>query len=198
LEKIEKEENLLRSKYLKAKDALEKERTDERQLERELFTIRGRKTELVTRLELLKVQSERIQEDEEYFKQELYEASHLVGNDISDALQEITPFENENIKYIRQEQEKRRRKVERIKIKLEEIGTGGEDILKEYKEVRERDEFLAMEIIDLEKSAGSLSDLIKELGEKIDIEFKKGIKKINKEFQELFSSMFGGGTASLT
>ena len=33
--------------------------------------------------------------------------------------------------------------------------------------------------------------------EKIDIEFKEGVKKINMEFQKFFSLMFGGGTGSL-
>ena len=39
--------------------------------------------------------------------------------------------------------------------------------------------------------------MIADLKEKIDIEFKEGIKKINVEFQEFFALMFGGGYASL-
>jgi chromosome segregation protein len=37
-----------------------------------------------------------------------------------------------------------------------------------------------------------------DLKEKIDKEFKEGIKKINVEFQEFFSLMFGGGHGSLS
>ncbi|MEK7081193.1 MAG: hypothetical protein AAB902_02295, partial [Patescibacteria group bacterium] len=40
--------------------------------------------------------------------------------------------------------------------------------------------------------------LIVDLKEKIDIEFKEGVKKINVEFQEFFSLMFGGGHGSLS
>ena len=49
----------------------------------------------------------------------------------------------------------------------------------------------------MEKSIESLKKLIADLKEKIDIEFKEGVKKINIEFQEFFSLMFGGGHASL-
>jgi chromosome segregation protein len=64
--------------------------------------------------------------------------------------------------------------------------------------VSERDQFLVKEMEDLEKSMIALQNLIKELKEKIDIEFKEGVKKINVEFQEFFSLMFGGGHASLS
>ena len=57
-----------------------------------------------------------------------------------------------------------------------------------------RDEFLVREMEDLTKSIEALTKLIADLKEKIDKEFKEGIKKINVEFQEFFSLMFGGGT----
>ena len=43
----------------------------------------------------------------------------------------------------------------------------------------------------------SLKKLMEELREKIDTEFKNGIVKINKEFQDFFALMFGGGSANL-
>jgi chromosome segregation ATPase len=39
--------------------------------------------------------------------------------------------------------------------------------------------------------------LIKDLEEKLTIEFKLGVEKINKQFNSFFSLMFGGGNASL-
>ena len=84
-----------------------------------------------------------------------------------------------------------------MKIKIEEIGVGGADVLKEYEEVKARNSFLEKEILDLTKSAESLEKLIKELFERIDTEFKNGVAQINEEFQEIFSSLFGGGNASL-
>ncbi len=86
-----------------------------------------------------------------------------------------------------------------MKIKLEDSGLGnGAELIKEFKDVSERDQFLAKELADLEKSIESLQKLIADLKEKIDIEFKEGVKKINVEFQQFFSLMFGGGHGSLS
>ena len=50
---------------------------------------------------------------------------------------------------------------------------------------------------DLQKSAGDLNNLIKELTERLNTEFKTGVTKINTQFSEFFKLMFGGGVASL-
>jgi chromosome segregation protein len=72
------------------------------------------------------------------------------------------------------------------------------DILREYKEVEERDAFLAKELVDLESSKNNLRNLIADLDARIDVEFKEGILKINAQFQNYFSLMFGGGNAGLS
>ena len=70
--------------------------------------------------------------------------------------------------------------------------------MKEYDDTMERDVFLARELEDLNKSIDSLRVLIQDLKETLDKEFKTGVEKINKQFQEFFSLMFGGGGAFLT
>ena len=69
--------------------------------------------------------------------------------------------------------------------------------MKEFAEMQERDAFLVKEMEDLEKSIQSLQALISDLKVKINIEFENGIGKINKEFQDFFALMFGGGTGNL-
>ena len=84
-------------------------------------------------------------------------------------------------------------------MKLEDTGLGnGMELMKEFKEVSERDQFLIKEMEDLEKSIESLQKLISDLKEKIELEFKEGVKRINVEFQEFFSLMFGGGHGALS
>jgi chromosome segregation protein len=96
-------------------------------------------------------------------------------------------------------QEKRRRSIERLKIKIEESGTGNsEAVLREYKQTKERDEYLAKELIDLEQSAISLKNLIAELDETIDKRFEEGLHKINDALQNFFVKLFGGGSAKLS
>jgi chromosome segregation protein len=57
---------------------------------------------------------------------------------------------------------------------------------------------LERELADLEASALSLRTLIEELTKTLESRFSDGIDLINKEFNEYFKLMFGGGSASLT
>ncbi|MDP3947675.1 MAG: hypothetical protein Q8Q41_03230, partial [bacterium] len=163
----------------------------ERESERELFALQNKKTELAAQLHLIRMREEQFNVLQFEFDSFLKEAQALVGT-VSYSARDITGISED-----RALQNERKNKILRIKIKLEEIGVGGGEILKEYKEIKERDEFLEKEITDLEKSAQALTELISELDEKINEEFKVGIQKINKNFQELFTIMFGGGKASI-
>lgn len=134
-----------------------------------------------------------IQRREESFKHELHDAAIVAGRS-------AILYENEKVNENESESEiaDRKKKIERLKIRIEDSGTSGaEDVLKEFKDTSEREAFLAREISDLEKSADSLRVLIKELQEKLETEFKEGLAKINEEFQKLFTIMFGGGSAKI-
>ena len=99
----------------------------------------------------------------------------------------------------RQLQEDRLKKIERLKIRLEEAGLGNTaEILREYQETLERDEFLARELTDLETSAISLRVLIEDLTKTLGLRFADGVDKINTEFNTFFTLMFGGGSAELS
>jgi len=79
---------------------------------------------------------------------------------------EVLKFESEKLESEEEERDKqveRRRELEKMKIRLEELGGGGgAEVTKEYRETLERDEFLQKELTDLKKSAESLEILIKE------------------------------------
>ena len=185
------------------KSAMRAETEKERENEREKFTYKVRHQELISHLELINVKQENLEREFYSFETEIKEGSVLVGSDIlsyktyelSEAKSAEGGSPDVSFETSREEQ---KRKIERIKIKLEDAGVGGEsDTIKEYEEVKERDAFLAKEMEDLEKSIDSLRVLIIDLKGKINIEFENGIEKINKEFQEFFSLMFGGGTGNL-
>lgn len=92
-----------------------------------------------------------------------------------------------------------RRVLERLRLKLEEVGGGsGGDIIKEYEDTKSRDEYLRKELEDLNSSINSLLSLINELRDTVRNEFSKGIDKINIKFSEFFKLMFGGGNAFLS
>lgn len=97
----------------------------------------------------------------------------------------------------RRAQEDRKRGLERLKIRVEEAGGSGEDVRAEFKDAREREEFLAREIGDLTKSALGLRELISDLDTELTKTFAEGLAKVNTSFGEFFGLMFGGGGARL-
>ncbi len=201
IKELENKENEVIKSAEALKEELNKEMEALRDLEREKFTWKVRHQELSSSLELILIKEGNLKNQKESFENELKEGGALLGSLIL-AYKDFRVDGGENngdvIFIDKIEQENLKRKIERIKIKLEDAGLGnGAEIMKEFEEVNERDQFLVKELEDLEKSIESLQKLILDLKEKIDIEFKEGVKKINVEFQEFFSLMFGGGNASL-
>ena len=193
IQKLREEEEKLAQNAEILKQDLNKEMEALRDLEREKFAFKVRHQEITSALELVFIKETNLKNRRETFENELKEGTALIGADIL-SYKEFKIEEGED----NQTQEELKKKIERIKIKLEDAGLGnGAELLKEFKEVSDRDDFLAREMEDLEKSIASLQKLIVDLKEKIDIEFKEGVKKINVEFQEFFSLMFGGGHGSL-
>ncbi|MBU4479837.1 AAA family ATPase [Patescibacteria group bacterium] len=191
------EENEIVEKRNQLKMEIEQEKSSWQKAEVRVFEINAKQSEIKSKLNTLNDLENRVVIEDENFKRELNEAFVLAGRDSV----QFSSFEislDEIIGENRNKQEERRRELEKIKIRLEDMGGGsGEDVVKEFNETQERDEFLLKEIEDLEKSSASLNELIVELKEKLNNEFKDGINKINKQFQEFFALMFGGGRAEL-
>jgi chromosome segregation protein len=194
LDNVRKEEEELSSRYQKLKTEIEKEKDTNRDAEKAVFRIMAESGEIHSKIHDLVLQEENLRLVTDDYKRELTELGHLVGT-------HILQFQSLSFDYgePRQNQDERRRKIEKIKIRLEDSGgTGGAETLKEFTEATERDTFLEKELGDLEKSAESLLNLIKDLDERLSTEFKSGIDKINNQFKEYFSLMFGGGEAKLS
>jgi chromosome segregation protein len=182
-------------KYNSVKEDIEREKDSNRDAEKSVFRIMAEQNDINTKLASLQNREEKLNSDENNFKQELTEAGVLVGLDAVRYKDVVVEIISED----RQVQEDRRKNIERLKIRIEDAGIGSTDeILKEYREASERDVFLEKELVDLNTSSESLQSLIKELDEKITIEFKTGVEKINAQFQDFFSKMFGGGMAKLS
>ena len=191
LEDEEKEGNL---KVEKIKEDLNKEMEALRDMEREKFTWKVKQQELTSALEVINIKAANLSREFEAFENELREGTVLVGREILAYKDHVLEGDIDiNAK------EEQKKKIERIKIKLEDAGLGGgSEVMKEFKEATERDQFLIKEMEDLNKSIESLQKLIAELKDKIDSEFKDGVKKINNQFNEFFKLVFGGGTGALS
>ena len=131
------------------------------------------------------------------FEEEVREGIALIGAAVHGWEKSRIP-EGALLEEDRRAQEKRHREIERLKIKIEESGIGGGDaVVREFNQTKEREEFLARELADLEASAQKLKDIIAELEKTIDARFTEGIKHINVALQGFFAKLFGGGHAKL-
>lgn len=206
-DKIEKEiknfDNVLaelNTEYKKIKDSIEKEKDSGREAEKNIFRISSEQSDVRNKIEFIKERERGLSLEENDWKREMQEGGVLLGTAIvgfeNDILDEAPSAFAES--YGGTKRDEFRRELEKMKIRLEELGgAGGAEVTKEYRETLERDEFLSRELEDLKKSAESLEILIKDLVEKLDIEFKQGIEKINEKFQDFFVLMFDGGNATL-
>lgn len=200
---VSKKEEDLASKYNELKASIEAESQESREAEREVFRIVGEQRECENVLNRIDSELSVLERDRNEFKRELQEAVTLIGTGASqyftfDIVIDGKSISTEQIvSEERTAQRERRRELEKMKIRLEELGGANEDIEKEYKEVKERDEFLVHEIADLEDSVAKLEELIRDLTNQLNEQFVAGIDKISSEFNRFFALMFGGGEASL-
>ena len=196
--KAEEKEKNLRAKYDELKNNIEKEKDSGRDAEKAVFRIMAEENELISKLNVLKIQEESLKKDEAEFVREVEEVAVLAGSEVLHFKNIDLGDESKVVVEDRMVQEERKRDIEKLKIRLEDSGISSTDeVIKEFRDVSERDEFLARELLDLEKSAESLKTLIKDLEERLAVEFSSGITKINEKFGELFNTMFGGGDAHL-
>lgn len=195
MSKIEDEEGKSAQALENLKNEIQKDNFSFQEIQKNKFDLAVKKQELISSLNTIAIKEESYARLMTSFEDQIREGSIFLGADVLS----YKNFQIENIDEPRENQEERRRKIERIKIKLEDAGLGGTtEVLKEFEEVRDRDAFLAKEMEDLSMSIESLRKLMLDLKEKIDTEFKLGVTKINKEFQEFFALMFGGGSAFLS
>ena len=197
LEKVQKEEASLR-------DVLEALRTKITQVrdagftaERHLIELEASVREAQTKLSSVRGARANIATLRQRFEEEVREGIALVGTAIHDwEKAQIADGMNGDD---RGSQEKLRREIERLKIKIEESGIGnGDAVVREFNQTKERNEFLGRELADLERSALSLKDIIAELEKTIDARFTEGLKEINSALKGFFLKLFGGGEAKLT
>ena len=82
--------------------------------------------------------------------------------------------------------------------KLRAIGNVDLDAVNKYKEVKERYDYMDRQIRDLNDSKTELLKIIEKLEREMKTAFVDSFNKINENFNQTFSELFGGGSAELT
>lgn len=196
LEQSQKIEASIAQEITELREALAHSREAGYAAERDMVGLEAQLREVQGRLSRSHAERANIGLLKERFEEEVREGITLVGAAIHSWQNAEIP--EGALSEDRSAQEKRRRDMERLKIKIEEAGIGNSDaVMREFTQTRERDEFLARELADLEKSADSLQDIIADLERTIDIRFTEGLKHINDALRNFFTKLFGGGEAKL-
>ncbi len=192
------------SEYQSVKKAIEAEASENREAERLVFSLVGEIRTLETNLEHIDSELAVLARDRDEFKRELQEAVALIQSAAAhyfnhEIVVDGVVVSNEAIaNEDRSQQRERRRDLEKLKIRLEELGIGAtQEVVDEYNTAVERDQFLEREVTDLTTSVNNLESLIGELNQQLHERFVAGIEKITTEFNRFFVLMFGGGSASL-
>ncbi len=87
--------------------------------------------------------------------------------------------------------------IKRQRLQLRRIGPVNPEAQAEYHEVSQRHDFLIEQVADLEKAEGDIRQVITELDGLMQSEFRKTFDAVAAEFRQIFSRLFGGGSARL-
>lgn len=87
--------------------------------------------------------------------------------------------------------------MKRQRMQLRRMGSINPEAQQEYNEVRERHDFLSSQMEDLQAAEADIREVIAELDVLMEREFRKTFDVVAVEFKEIFTRLFGGGSAQL-
>ena len=87
--------------------------------------------------------------------------------------------------------------VAQVRAEIKALGNVNVGAIEEYEQVKQRYEFLRVQVGDVEKSKAELLELIAQLCAEMREMFAKSFAEINTHFGRIFQLLFGGGSARL-
>ncbi len=89
-------------------------------------------------------------------------------------------------------------RIRSLREQIRALGNINIDAIEEYKNVKERFDFLTTQTNDLEKARKELESVISEMLTIMQSRFAEQFEIINQNFSRVFASLFGGGRANLS
>ena len=89
------------------------------------------------------------------------------------------------------------KQVNTIRNEIKDLGSINVDSIEEYKKTKERYDFMCEQRLDLEDTITKLRKMITEITDTMKKQFIERFRVINKNFNEVFVELFGGGKAEL-
>ena len=161
-------------------DKNEKLSKQEEEISSKFNTIEDLKTQIVR----IEVKKTKLEEDMNAVINNMWEEYELTPNT-------VTEYEKpENVALTQ-------KKVNQLRHDIKELGSVNVDSIEEYKTIKERYDFMCEQRVDLESTMNKLRKMIVEMTNTMKEQFKKQFTIINKNFEEVFKELFGGGSATL-
>lgn len=140
-------------------------------------------------------ESERLTIKKTALKEDISSVSTKIWDEYEMTMTEAESFAKENVP---EDIENARKRATELKNQIRALGSVNIDAIEEFAQVKERHDTLEQQTKDLSTAKEALEkiieQLVKEMTEIFDVQFKK----INEEFSHVFKELFGGGTAKLT
>ncbi len=152
----------------------------ENEINNQFNTIEGLKEQIVK----IDVKKTKLEQDLEQVVNSLWEEYELTPN-------AVTEYKRpDNIAQTQKE-------VNHIRNKIKDLGSINVDSIEEYKKTKERYDFMCEQRADLDETAGKLRNVISDMTDTMKKQFADKFRQINKNFNEVFVELFGGGKAEL-
>ena len=152
----------------------------EEQINSKFSTLEDIKEQIVK----LDVKKSKIEEDISELTEELWNEYELTPNSVEN-------YQKPENVAVAQKQ------VKSLRDKIKDLGSINIDSIEEYKKTKERYDFMSEQRLDLENTVAKLRKVITEITENMKVQFKEKFEQINKNFNNVFSELFGGGKAEL-
>lgn len=85
-----------------------------------------------------------------------------------------------------------------LKSQIKALGNVNMEAIEEYKEKKERFEFMSTQKSDLEKSKKNLEEIIDSMSDLMEEHFESQFNVISESFSQVFTELFGGGKGKLS
>ena len=140
--------------------------------------------EIKNQINKIEIKKSKLELELEQIINKMWEEYELTPNNIAEVQKITNPNEVQ-------------KKVNSLRSQIRDLGPINVEAIKEYKELKERYDFMSEQRVDLEDSSNKLKKVIQEMTDTMKKQFSEQFKIINKNFGEVFTELFGGGKAEL-
>ena len=185
-EKLEQQEETLRQQLEETNALIASLTADTAELEEAVQTAADTATKLENELFRIETKQEKINEEKQRIFDRMWEEYEItIGAAKEASKEEKRPYGE--LKRLSKE----------WKNDMRALGNVNVGAIDQYREVKERFDFLTNQRADILEAEGKLRQIIVELTELMEKQFREQFAVISKNFSEVFQEMFGGGKAYL-